>query len=92
MRTELSDGTITIRAYEFAIVRPNSQKFLGRVGLDRIRNQQTANVGYWVRTSETGVGIATAAGPTEHGMLENQSYCYALTSGCAGHRRVTKRR
>ena len=112
MRTELSDGTITIRAYEpgielavfeaaresvreigpwmktwqhgatfetavrhvaesiqawhadawydFAISRLGSTAVLGRVGLDDIRND-TANVGYWVRTGQTGQGIATAA-------------------------------
>src|ERR1700736_3649835 len=113
MRTELSDGTITIRAYEpgielavfeaaresvrevgpwmrtwaegatcaiaarhvaesirgggtgmwydFAITRMDSAAFLGRVGLDRISASGTANVGYWVRTGQTGQGIATAA-------------------------------
>jgi RimJ/RimL family protein N-acetyltransferase len=113
MRTELSDGTITIRAYEpgielavfeaaresvrevgpwmrtwregatyaiaarhvaesiqawhtgtwydFAIARNDSAAFLGRVGLDRISATGTANVGYWVRTGQTGQGIATAA-------------------------------
>jgi RimJ/RimL family protein N-acetyltransferase len=113
MRTELSDGTITIQAYEpgielavfeaaresvrevgpwmktwregatyaiaarhvaesiqawhagawydFAITRIDSAAFLGRVGLDRITASETANVGYWVRTGQTGQGIATAA-------------------------------
>jgi ribosomal-protein-serine acetyltransferase len=113
MRTELSDGTITIRAYEpgielavfeaaresvrevgpsmrtwaegatraiaarhvaesiqawrtgtwydFAITRIDSAAFLGRIGLDRISGSGTANVGYWVRTGQTGQGIATAA-------------------------------
>jgi RimJ/RimL family protein N-acetyltransferase len=47
--------------YDFAISRVGSGGvFLGRVGLDRIRGH-TANVGYWVRSSETGQGIATAA-------------------------------
>jgi RimJ/RimL family protein N-acetyltransferase len=46
--------------YDFAISRVGSGVFLGRVGLDRIRGH-TANVGYWVRTTETGQGIATAA-------------------------------
>ncbi len=109
MRTELSDGTITIRAYEpgielavfeaaresvpevgpwmrtwrggatyaiaarhvaesiqawhtgtwydFAITRIDSAAFLGRVGLDQISASGTANVGYWVRTGQTGQGI-----------------------------------
>jgi ribosomal-protein-serine acetyltransferase len=113
MRTELSDGAITIRAYEpgialsvfeaaeesvreigpwmrtwsngasyeqatrhvaesiqawqsgawydFAITRASSAVFLGRVGLDRITAERTANVGYWVRTGQTRQGIATAA-------------------------------
>jgi RimJ/RimL family protein N-acetyltransferase len=46
--------------YDFALSRAGSSVFLGRIGLDRIRGE-TANVGYWVRTSETGQGIATAA-------------------------------
>ena len=113
MRTELSDGTITIRAYvpgielavfeaaresareigpwmrtwregatydkatlhvlesiqawhtgtwyDFAITRVDSAAFLGRIGLDQISASGTANVGYWVRTGQTGQGIATAA-------------------------------
>ena len=47
--------------YDFAITRAGSAAFLGRVGLDRISGNGTANVGYWVRTSQTGQGIATAA-------------------------------
>jgi RimJ/RimL family protein N-acetyltransferase len=49
------------RWYGFAITRVGSPVFLGRVGLDRITADRTANVGYWVRTSQTGRGIATAA-------------------------------
>ena len=47
--------------YDFAITRTDSAAFLGRVGLDQIRARGTANVGYWVRTGQTGLGIATAA-------------------------------
>ena len=47
--------------YDFAISRIDSAVFLGRVGLDRIRSNETANVGYWMRTGQTGQGIATAA-------------------------------
>jgi RimJ/RimL family protein N-acetyltransferase len=47
--------------YDFTISPPHSKIVLGRVGLDDIRNAETANVGYWVRTSQTGQGIATAA-------------------------------
>ena len=49
------------RWYDFAIVRVGSPAFLGRVGLDQLDASGTANVGYWVRTSQTGQGIATAA-------------------------------
>src|SRR5579859_6526444 len=45
----------------FAITRMGSAAFLGRVGLDRISASGTANVGYWVRTGQTGQGVATAA-------------------------------
>jgi len=38
-----------------------SAAFLARVGLDWISASGTANVGYWVRTGQTGQGIATAA-------------------------------
>jgi RimJ/RimL family protein N-acetyltransferase len=51
----------TGRWYDFAITRIGSAAFLGRVGLDRISANGTANVGYWVRTGQTGQGIATAA-------------------------------
>jgi RimJ/RimL family protein N-acetyltransferase len=47
--------------YDFTISRPHSRVVLGRVGLDDIRSGETANVGYWVRTSQTEQGIATAA-------------------------------
>jgi RimJ/RimL family protein N-acetyltransferase len=43
------------------ITRPGSSVFLGRVGLDQLDGKQSANVGYWVRTSQTSQGIATAA-------------------------------
>ena len=47
--------------YDFAVTRIGSAAFLGRVGLDHISDDGTANVGYWVRTDQTGQGIATAA-------------------------------
>jgi RimJ/RimL family protein N-acetyltransferase len=47
--------------FDFAINHVGSPVFLGRVGLDRISASGTANVGYWVRSSQTGQGIATAA-------------------------------
>ena len=46
--------------FDFAIIRIGSPDFLGRVGLDQI-HESTANVGYWVRTSQTSQGIATEA-------------------------------
>jgi ribosomal-protein-serine acetyltransferase len=49
------------RWYDFAIARVGSAAFLGRVGLDQLDRHGTANVGYWVRTSQTGRGLATAA-------------------------------
>src|SRR5438552_12213145 len=47
--------------YDFVITRMDSAAFLGRIGLDQISASGTANVGYWVRTGQTGQGIATAA-------------------------------
>jgi ribosomal-protein-serine acetyltransferase len=47
--------------YDFAISSIGSATFLVRVGLDRIRGNGTANVGYWMRTTETGQGMAIAA-------------------------------
>jgi len=47
--------------YDFAVTRIGSAAFLGRVGLDHISDDGTANVGYWVRTGHTGQGVATAA-------------------------------
>ena len=48
-------------AYEFAIVSTGG-RCLGGCGLNQIdRQNRRANLGYWVRTSATGRGIATAA-------------------------------
>jgi RimJ/RimL family protein N-acetyltransferase len=48
--------------YDFSIWHPQSKRFLGGCGLNNIRtDQRTANLGYWVRTSETNKGIATHA-------------------------------
>jgi RimJ/RimL family protein N-acetyltransferase len=47
--------------YEFAIVQ-RSGRFLGGCGLNQIKgDHHVANLGYWVRSSETRHGIATAA-------------------------------
>ena len=50
------------REYSFAIVDPLTGQFLGGVGLNLISNtHRMANLGYWVRSSCTGRGVATAA-------------------------------
>lgn len=47
--------------YSFAIVDP-AGRYLGGLGLNMInRLHQFANLGYWVRSSETGRGVAPAA-------------------------------
>ena len=47
--------------YEFAIVDGND-RLLGGCGLNQINAvNRMANLGYWVRTSETGRGVATSA-------------------------------
>ena len=49
------------REYNFAIVDADD-RFLGGCGLNRIEhNHRVANLGYWVRTSAAGRGVATAA-------------------------------
>ena len=48
-------------AFEFAIVSAEGA-YLGGCGLNRIdKENQRANLGYWVRTTATGRGVATAA-------------------------------
>jgi len=48
--------------YSFMIFELHTGEFLGGAGLNFInRVHSTANVGYWVRSSRTGRGIATAA-------------------------------
>jgi len=47
--------------YNFAIVSA-AGRFLGGCGLNQLRREhRVANLGYWVRTSATGAGVATAA-------------------------------
>ena len=49
------------REYSFAIVGEDG-RFLGGCGLNQInRIHRFANLGYWVRTSATGRGVATTA-------------------------------
>jgi len=46
--------------FDFAIFDSKTQRYLGGCGLNDIRLPQfTANLGYWIRSSETGRGIAT---------------------------------
>jgi RimJ/RimL family protein N-acetyltransferase len=48
--------------YSFAVIDQSSGSFLGGVGLNFInRIHQFANLGYWVRTSAAGRGVATRA-------------------------------
>lgn len=48
--------------YGFGIFDKSSGRFLGGVGLNFVnRNHQMASLGYWVRSSETGRGVAARA-------------------------------
>ena len=48
--------------YDFVIFDAKDNTFLGGCALDQInRKHNFANLGYWVRSSQTGKGIATAA-------------------------------
>jgi ribosomal-protein-serine acetyltransferase len=54
--------TSSEEAYSFGIFNKSSERFLGGVGLNFFnRVHQMANLGYWVRTSETGKGVASRA-------------------------------
>jgi RimJ/RimL family protein N-acetyltransferase len=49
------------KAFEFVISAPNG-RFLGGCGLNQIDGENhRANLGYWVRTSAAGCGVATTA-------------------------------
>ena len=48
--------------YHFVITEVATGSVLGACGLDQVNwVDQTTNLGYWVRTSRTGQGVATAA-------------------------------
>lgn len=49
------------RVYNFAIISREDGRFLGGVGLYRIDEHPVANLGYWIRSSRAGEGIATEA-------------------------------
>ncbi len=56
--SEWKDGL----AYDFAIVDGQNGKYLGGCGINRFdEGRNVANLGYWVRTSCTRRGVATAA-------------------------------
>ncbi|MBI4637161.1 MAG: GNAT family N-acetyltransferase [Candidatus Rokubacteria bacterium] len=58
--------------YNFAVV-DHATRFLGGCGLNQLRPEhRVANLGYWIRTSATGKGVATAAvrGLTEFAFRE----------------------
>lgn len=49
-------------SYPFLIVASNSQEVIGGVDINQInRDHNFGNIGYWVSSSHTGRGIATAA-------------------------------
>lgn len=64
--------------YAFAICDKGSGRFLGGCGLNRIDFHPTANLGYWIRSSEVGQGYATEAtkGLIEYGF--RQLYLYRI--------------
>ncbi|OGO21598.1 MAG: hypothetical protein A2Z28_07355 [Chloroflexi bacterium RBG_16_51_9] len=48
--------------YDFTMVNPRDGGYLGGCGINDIRGEhEFANLGYWVRTSRTKQGVATAA-------------------------------
>ncbi len=48
--------------FDFAILDVKTSRLLGGVGLNQFHNDHNfANLGYWVRSSSTGRGVATAA-------------------------------
>ena len=49
-------------AFNFAVFDAGGRLFLGGVGLSKVnRGNKFANLGYWVRSDQTGRGVATAA-------------------------------
>ena len=56
------EGVEPRTTYEFAITDAKTGMYLGDCGLNHIEsNNGYANLGYWVRTSQTRKGIATAS-------------------------------
>jgi len=54
------------RAYDFAIRRPGApDHHIGNISIwPTSRRERSGEVGYWIRSSETGIGIATEAATT----------------------------
>ena len=49
------------KSYGFAIIRKSDERYLGGIGLNQIDENPVVNLGYWIRSSATGQGIATEA-------------------------------
>lgn len=47
--------------YDFCISDASTGRYLGGVGLNQFNPHRAANLGYWVRTSAAGRGVATRA-------------------------------
>jgi ribosomal-protein-serine acetyltransferase len=59
---EHAEGVKSRTTYEFAITDAKTGMYLGDCGLNNINpTDNSANLGYWVRTSQTRKGIATAS-------------------------------
>ncbi len=64
LRELLRQGEVafhTDRSWEYAIIDPGSDDVLGAAGLHRTDEPGRFEIGYWVRTSRTGQGVATLA-------------------------------
>ena len=48
-------------AYNFAIFTRDEKELLGGCGINRVDEHPIGNLGYWIKTSATGKGIATEA-------------------------------
>ena len=51
----------TGKAYQFAIYDKSNLTFHGGCGLNRVDEHPIANLGYWIKSSSSGKGIATEA-------------------------------
>jgi RimJ/RimL family protein N-acetyltransferase len=63
LREVLRQGEIDFHAdrrWEYTILDPQADEVVGSVGLHRTGHPEQFEIGYWVRTSRTGRGVATA--------------------------------